>query len=157
MTWKFCSGGISRWQKKWRTLWSRIWVKHTMSAGIVGGHPDGVKAETLAADFLSANGLRIIARNSRIRGGEIDLIAREKTESGEIIVFVEVRLRRSQRFGGAAASIISRKRRRIILAAQHWLARQKNLSSSCRFDCILLKKLDPADIEWVKHAFRADI
>ncbi|MCL2020973.1 MAG: YraN family protein [Betaproteobacteria bacterium] len=128
-----------------------------MSSGISGGHPDGMKAEALAADFLCAHGLRIITRNFRIRGGEIDLIAREKTATLDVIVFVEVRLRRSQRFGGAAASIITRKRRRIILAARHWLSRQGNRRQSCRFDCILLSRLEPAGIEWIKHAFRADV
>jgi putative endonuclease len=157
MSWKFWSVRFYHWQKKWKALWNGAWAKHTMSSGVPGNHSDGVKAEALAADFLCTHGLRIITRNFRVRGGEIDLIAREKTATGEIIVFVEVRLRRSQRFGGAAASIVAKKRRRIIIAAQHWLARQGNRHSNCRFDCILLSRLEEADIEWVKHAFRADV
>ncbi|MCL2075571.1 MAG: YraN family protein [Betaproteobacteria bacterium] len=149
MAWKSRALGI--WQEKWKTVWNRLWAKHTTR---IGNH-DGMKAEALAADFLRARGLRIIARNFRIRGGEIDLIAEEKTR--DVIVFVEVRLRRSQRFGGASASIIARKRRRIILAARHWLARHGSKRQACRFDCVLLDRLESAGIEWVKHAFRADI
>jgi putative endonuclease len=157
MTWNLWSGKFARWQKKWTAAWNGIWAKHTTSSGFPGGHPDGMMAEALAADFLRARGLKIITRNFRVRGGEIDLIAREKTGDREVIVFVEVRLRRSQRFGGAAASIISGKRRRIVLAARHWLARQKNRHFICRFDCILLNRLEATGIEWIKHAFRADI
>jgi len=155
VAWKL--GAFARWQEKWKAVWNRLWANHTTPARVPGGHPDGVKAEALAADFLRARGLRILERNFWVRGGEIDLIAEEKTPLQTIIVFVEVRLRRSQRFGGAAASILSKKRRRILLAARHWLSRQKNRHPTCRFDCILLSRLDPTGIEWIQHAFRADI
>jgi putative endonuclease len=155
--WKFCSNTLARWREKWKIAWNRLGENHTTPARIPGGHPDGAKAEALAADFLRARGLRIIEKNFWVRGGEIDLIAEEKTQTQTVIVFVEVRLRRSQRFGGAAASILSRKQRRILLAARHWLMRQKNRQATCRFDCILLKSLEPAGIEWIRHAFRADI
>ena len=75
----------------------------------------GAAAEALAAEYLSARGLAIVARNYRCRGGEIDLIARD----GDTLVFVEVRLRSSTAFGGAAAGITAAKRRRIALAARH--------------------------------------
>jgi putative endonuclease len=63
----------------------------------------GARAESVAALFLEARGLTIVARNFRTRRGEIDIIARD----GATLVFVEVRLRRSQSFGGAGASITS--------------------------------------------------
>jgi putative endonuclease len=112
---------------------------------------DGMRAETLAANYLCARGLAIVARNFRVRGGEIDLIARE----GAITVFVEVRLRRSQAFGGAIGSIDAKKRRRLLLAAQHWLLRHPQ-HGNCRFDCVLLDKLDANDMQWIRHAFTAD-
>ncbi|MDR2625885.1 MAG: YraN family protein [Zoogloeaceae bacterium] len=112
---------------------------------------DGMRAETLAANYLRAQGLVIVARNFRVRGGEIDLIARE----GEITVFVEVRLRRSQAFGGAIGSIGLQKRRRLLLAAQHWLLRHPR-QGNCRFDCVLLDDLDAHNLEWIRHAFTAD-
>ncbi|MDR0528734.1 MAG: YraN family protein [Zoogloeaceae bacterium] len=110
---------------------------------------DGARAEALAREFLEARGLRIVARNFRVRGGEIDLIAQE----GEILVFVEVRLRRSEQYGGAAASVTARKRRRIILAAQHWRKQQRQTQAICRFDCVLLDSLEKSAIRWLRHAF----
>jgi putative endonuclease len=110
---------------------------------------DGARAESLAAAFLKAKGLKLLARNFRARGGEVDLVARE----GRVTVFVEVRLRRSPGFGGAAASITAAKRQRLILAARYWLATRGE--SVCRFDCILLERLHVDAIEWVRNAFEA--
>ncbi|MDR1351209.1 MAG: YraN family protein [Zoogloeaceae bacterium] len=112
---------------------------------------DGMRAETLAANYLRARGLELVARNFRVRGGEIDLIALD----GGITVFVEVRLRRSQAFGGAIGSISAQKRRRLLLAAQHWLLRHPQ-HGNCRFDCVLLDQLDANNLEWIRHAFMAD-
>ena len=60
----------------------------------------GDLAESLAARFLEQHGLKVLTRNFRCRGGEIDLICR----NGKTLVFVEVRRRRSASFGGAGAS-----------------------------------------------------
>lgn len=109
----------------------------------------GNAAEELAARHLLAHGLRIVERNFRVRGGEIDLIARE----GRTLVFVEVRLRTRADFGGAAASITGRKQQRIILAARHYL--QTHGEQACRFDAVLLDALDAKAIEWIKGAFDA--
>jgi len=103
----------------------------------------GVDAEALAARFLESRGLTIVARNFRVRRGEIDLIARD----GETLVFVEVRLRSSARFGGAAESITAAKRARLVAAAQVYLLGQRG-DPACRFDAILLDRLDPARIDW---------
>ncbi|MCK6375892.1 MAG: YraN family protein [Zoogloea sp.] len=114
---------------------------------------DGAAAEALAARHLERHGLTIIARNVRCRGGEVDLIA----DDGRSLVFVEVRLRKNGRFGGAAASITASKQRRVILAAQHWLAGdgRRHANRACRFDAILLDGLDAARIEWIRGAFDA--
>ena len=69
----------------------------------------GAAAEALAAEFLQARGLTIVARNYRCRGGEIDLIASD----GETLIFVEVRLRSDAAFGGAAESITTAKKKRL--------------------------------------------
>ncbi|MDR3352008.1 MAG: YraN family protein [Zoogloeaceae bacterium] len=111
---------------------------------------DGARAEALAADFLIERGMKILARNYRVKGGEIDLVARE----GRVTVFVEVRLRRSARFGGAGASITEAKRRRLLLAARHWLATHGD--TPCRFDCILLNRLSPEALTWVCDAIWDD-
>lgn len=109
----------------------------------------GREAEALAAAFLERQGLRVLTRNYRIRGGELDLVCRD----GQTLVFVEVRLRTQAGFGGAAASITAGKRRRLILAARHYLLRHPE--APCRFDCVLLDRLDPAAIVWLRDAFAA--
>ena len=112
----------------------------------------GQQAEALAAGFLKKRGLTVVTRNYRCRGGEIDLICRE----GKTLVFAEVRLRRRGDFGGAGASITARKQQRIILAAQHYLAAKNAATCDCRFDCLLLNRLDERCIEWIRDAFSAD-
>lgn len=110
----------------------------------------GEQAEALAEQFLSRNGLKLIERNFRCRGGEIDLIMKD----GAGMVFVEVRLRTNKAFAGAAESVAARKQQRVILAAQHYLS---SLASTppCRFDVIALDALDEARIEWIRDAFQA--
>jgi len=111
----------------------------------------GEAAETLAAAYLARQGLRLLARNWRVRGGEIDLICAD----GATLVFVEVRLRRSAAYGGAAASITAAKQRRLIVAARHYLQRHQRSSRDhpCRFDAVLLNGLSEADLQWLKNAF----
>ena len=112
----------------------------------------GRQAEDLAARFLEKKKLRIIARNYRCRGGEIDLVCRD----GKVLVFVEVRLRQSTAFGGAAASVTAIKQCRIILAAQHFLMTNALTNDDCRFDCILMNGTSGNDIEWLRDAFSLD-
>ena len=83
------------------------------------------------------------------RLGEIDHVLRD----GPSIVFVEVRLRTNPSFGGAAESIGPRKRARIIAAARHYLAGKPEVP--CRFDVVLLDRLEPPRIEWIRDAFSA--
>lgn len=111
---------------------------------------DGAAAEDLAAAFLAKQGLQLLERNYRVKGGEIDLVCQD----GTTLVFVEVRLRTHGAYGGAAASITTTKQRRLILAARHYL--QTHGEQDCRFDCVLLSALREEDLEWVKNAFSAD-
>jgi putative endonuclease len=111
----------------------------------------GGAAEALAERFLVRRGLVVLGRNLRCRGGELDLVCLDR----DTIVFVEVRLRRNARFGGAAASITAAKQRRIVLAAQWWLggAGRVHARRPCRFDAALLGSLDENRIEWLRGAF----
>jgi putative endonuclease len=117
------------------------------AAGLLTTTAVGHAGESRAEAHLLKAGLRIIARNFRVKGGEIDLIAQD----GETTVFVEVRLRQSRDYGGAAASITAKKRARIILAARHWLQREGE--TPCRFDCVLI---EGGQLEWLQDAFSAD-
>ena len=107
---------------------------------------DGASAEALAAEFLAKRGLVIVERNWRRRVGEIDLIVRD----GDMLVFVEVRLRRPADFGGAAASITAAKQARLLKAAGLYLARFAH-APPCRFDAVLCDALDPARVEWLRN------
>ena len=88
-------------------------------------------------------------RNYRVRGGEIDIIARDPRD---VLVFVEVRARASTAFGGAAASVDARKRARILLAARHYLMRLP-AEVACRFDVVAI---DGGQLHWIRDAFDAD-
>ena len=125
-------------------------MKHQSDNNNTTSTDSGQAAEALAASYLQEQGLRLVERNFRVRGGEIDLILWE----GKTLVFVEVRLRRNPEFGGAAASITRSKQKRIILAARHYLLTLPE--SDCRFDCILLDRLEKTAIQWIKNAFSAD-
>ena len=90
-----------------------------------------------------------VARGPRRRGGEIDLILRERDGT---LVFVEVRRRSAMSHGGAAASIGAAKRGSLVLAAQHYLARLAS-PPPCRFDVVAI---DGDALEWLRAAFDAE-
>ncbi len=109
----------------------------------------GARAEDLCAELLERSGLRVLARNWRCRHGEIDLVA----EDHGTLVFAEVRLRRSRRFGGAAESVTAAKRARLLAAARLYLSGRREVD--CRFDVLLLDALAGDRIEWIRNAFGA--
>ena len=116
-------------------------------------HPTPAQAvcgegEERAARFLVKHGLDLLARNYRTRLGEIDLIARD----GATLVFVEVRLRKDARFGGAVESITARKRQRIAAAAHQYLMRLQRVPA-CRFDVVCIEGGEP---RWIRGAFTLD-
>jgi len=110
----------------------------------------GDDAEELACERLSAAGLRIIARNVRMRIAELDIVAAEGPE----LVFVEVRSRAASRFGGAADSVGGIKRRHVVRAAQRYLQQHYgDRWPACRFDVFAV---DDGRVEWIRGAFGAD-
>jgi len=115
----------------------------------------GDEAEARALAHLTRHGLKLVQRNYRVaagpraRGGEVDLIVRERDGT---LVFVEVRARRTASHGGAAASVTSSKQRRVIYAAQHYLL-QFASPPPCRFDVVAIE----ADtLQWFQAAFSAE-
>ncbi len=113
----------------------------------------GAAAEALAADYLRAQGLSIVARNLRCKVGEIDLVCLD----GEVLVIVEVRQRGRADFGGALASVNRPKRRKLILATKfQWQRQPEWRDRRLRFDVLAVQ--GPMDgtyhVAWVKDAFR---
>ncbi len=105
----------------------------------------GRAAEQRAEAYLVAQGLQAVGRNYRCKAGEIDLVMRD----GPVWVFVEVRLRRNERFGGALESIDRRKQRRLIATARHYLA-QHAPHARGRIDVV---GLDGSQrIDWIPNA-----
>jgi putative endonuclease len=113
----------------------------------------GSEGERAAAAFLEARGYRILERNYRTRLGEIDLVA----EEGRTLVFVEVKVRLNDRFGGPAAAITSVKQARIARLAQQYVMNRRLGERPCRFDVVLIWGDDPKTrrIELLPGAFDA--
>ncbi|MFP6840324.1 MAG: YraN family protein [Pseudohongiellaceae bacterium] len=114
----------------------------------------GHAQEFLAAEYLRGYGLKLIQCNYQCRVGEIDLIM---IDSCRVLVFVEVRFRRSGRFGTAIDSITREKQRKIRRTASHFLISYPQFSNRiCRFDVI---GISPSQLsgglhyEWIKRAF----
>jgi putative endonuclease len=114
----------------------------------------GSAAENLAAQFLQAHGLKVLARNLRCKLGELDLVCLDD----DALVIVEVRQRASVVFGGALVSVTWHKRARIIRATQYFLsAHAQWRRHSPRFDVLGIDGVPDGvhNIVWVKDAFRA--
>ena len=114
----------------------------------------GTASEQLAAEYLQAQGLVVLARNVRCRAGELDLVCLD----GAVLAIVEVRQREKIDFGGALASVTWRKQRKIIRATQFLLQRQVEWRRYVmRFDVLAVEGVpDGAHrIIWIKDAFRA--
>jgi putative endonuclease len=114
----------------------------------------GVEGEDRALQHLQRQGLKLVQRNYRVargpgaRGGEIDLILRDRDGT---LVFVEVRSRAGLAQGGAAASVGAAKQRSLVFAAQHYLSRLAT-PPPCRFDVVAI---DGEAIAWLRAAFDA--
>lgn len=112
----------------------------------------GLAAEELAKNYLTTQGLTWVASNYRCRLGEIDLIMHDKTD----LVFVEVRARTSNEFGGAITSITHSKRQKLIRTASLYLQTTRLYDKlPCRFDVVSLDG-SPPQITWIQHAFGVD-
>lgn len=119
---------------------------------------DGAAVERAAASHLQAAGLQPLAANVGFRGGELDLVMLDARGASRVVVFIEVRHRRTAAFGGGAASVDAGKRRRLVLAAQQFLMRERGLRDlPCRFDVVEASgDAGAPTLRWIEDAFRAD-
>ena len=110
----------------------------------------GRRAEALAVSYLKGRKYKILETNYRCRCGEIDIIARD----GSVLVFVEVKARRSTTYGPPQLSVTPFKQRQISKAALTYLCRNRLTGVDARFDVLaLLLREDQPVIEHIKDAF----
>lgn len=110
----------------------------------------GCEGEELAAAYLERRRYRIIERNYRCKGGEIDIVARD----GKTVVFIEVKTRKNSVYGPPQLAVTPFKQRQISKAALTWLAKSRQLDAAARFDVISItfSGREP-EIEHIPNAF----
>ena len=112
----------------------------------------GREGEKLAANHLKRLGYRIICRNYRCPLGEIDIIARHR----DVLVFVEVKARRSKAFGSPKLAITPAKQHKLSQVAWHYLQKHDLTETRARFDVVTVSKIrGTPHFEVIKNAFES--
>lgn len=114
-------------------------------------HQYGKEAERAAEVHLVRKGYRILDRNVRYPQGELDIVA----EDGETLVFVEVKARRSDVYGGAAYSVTRLKEQKLFQLASLYIGQHRLEDRPCRFDVILIQGEAPmtSSLDHIENAF----
>ncbi|MCE3222358.1 MAG: uncharacterized protein K0S58_538 [Nitrospira sp.] len=110
----------------------------------------GDEGEGRAEVYLRQRGFRILGRKVRSPLGELDLVADDQG----VLVFVEVKRRRTGTFGGAIEAVDARKRGKLIQLATQYLAQHRIRNRSCRFDVVLIQD-DVTTVDAVQHIANA--
>lgn len=115
----------------------------------------GEEAEAACCDYLKSQGLKLVNKNFSCRQGEIDIIMLDK----KILVFVEVRFRKNNNFGGGLESITPAKQLKLRKTAELYL-QQNNQYQNARFDVVSMSKNNQTMVngqqyifEWITNAF----
>ena len=122
-------------------------------------HPSrrlGRHAEWAALFLLLLKGYRLRHRNWRGAGGELDLVVQRRGE----VVFVEVKARSSDLYGGAVAAVDSNKRRTLVRTAAGYLSRYGLWERPCRFDVVTIERkggVFPWRLRHFRDAFQPDL
>ena len=110
----------------------------------------GKSGEDLACRELQRRGYAIVARRFRVRGGELDIVARD----GQVLVFIEVKTRAGRQFGSAAEAVTFAKQRRLAELANEYVVRHRVSECRCRFDVVSIHfGLGAPQIEIIQNAF----
>ncbi len=112
----------------------------------------GREGEDLAAEFLKKHGYKILDRNYHTRAGEIDIIA---LHDGAV-VFVEVKMRTSDRYGAPELAVNQQKQRRMVRAALGYIKYKKIHQVPCRFDVVAITGEGGSELELIENAFEMD-
>lgn len=108
--------------------------------------------EKIACEYLILQKLTLLTQNFHSKYGEIDLIMLDNKTR----VFVEVKFRKNDKFGGGIASVNINKQKKIRLCAQYYLQQEQlnEYNTDCRFDIITLDgSIQNPKITWIKNAF----
>jgi putative endonuclease len=108
----------------------------------------GLLYEQLALAYLQRQGLQLVQQNYHCKAGEIDLVMRD----GESLVFVEVKYRVSNAFGGAAAAVTVSKQQKLLRACRWYLQQYQLTEQPCRLDVMAIEGQPPYQYQWIKNA-----
>jgi len=110
----------------------------------------GSRGEKLALKFFKQHGFKLQDKNVHCRFGEIDLIMWDQS----YLVFIEVRYRKNNDYGGALESIDQFKQQKLRRSAEYYLSKTNNRNTACRFDILCLDgELNKPNYQWIKNAF----
>ncbi|WP_333607266.1 YraN family protein [Arsukibacterium sp.] len=105
--------------------------------------------EQLALDYLQQQGLTLVTRNYQCKAGEIDLIMRQ----GPQLVFVEVKYRASNAFGGPLAAVTPAKQKKFVRTVRWYLQQHGGQQQACRIDVLAIEGHAPYQYLWLTNAF----
>lgn len=111
----------------------------------------GSRGEDMAVLFLEKQGYTVLDRNYRRRFGEIDIVA----EEGGVLVFIEVKARKNNRYGNPFEAVDVRKQKKLSRMAQDYISRHKMEDRPARFDVVAVR-LNPdsrSEVELIRDAF----
>lgn len=112
----------------------------------------GAFGESLATEYLSEKGYKVLERNFSCRIGEVDIIAMQE----DTVAFIEVKTRSSEKFGLPSEAVSLTKQNRIVKTALYYMQRNKLLDYMCRFDVIeiIVNPENKSRINLIKDAFQ---
>jgi putative endonuclease len=113
----------------------------------------GKSGEKIAVNFLKENGYKILSQNYKTKLGEVDIVAKDK----DTFCFVEVKTRRSDKFGMPQEAVNFAKKRQISKAALNFLKTNSLLDKKARFDVVsVIYSEDKPKVDLIKDAFELD-
>ena len=113
----------------------------------------GATGEEIAVDYLVSQGYVVFDRNWRSKSGEIDIIASEKFNSQEELIFIEVKTRSSRDYGDPIEAITATKYLRMYRLALEWLSENSASREAWRLDVIsiVISRAQEIDIDHLKR------
>lgn len=144
---------LGPWSPSWWTMGRRASPK-PVAEWTDERHVLGHAGEDAAVAFLTGAGWRVLARRFRLGHHDLDLVVRQ----GAVVAFVEVKTRRSHRFGSPLQALGWRQRRAQARVAQVWMARHGRPGDLFRFDLVVVDQSGPGPpaITHVADAWRAE-